>query len=152
MNRGASMSGMDIRGQGIGAGAAFGDRGDVARLRSNLGYQRQAGEALSNLHYGALKDARGTARQLSQDRQTSAGLFGKTSLANLGIGRDKVASRFGAYEGDRKYQDRDRGFDFNQWQKKQDFPFKKLSLGSSFFSGMPIEEKGMTQQPASGGK
>jgi len=152
MNRGASMSGMDIRGQGIGAGAAFGDRADLARLRSNLGYQRQAGDALTKLHYGALRDARGTARQLRQDRETSAGRFGQTALSNLGIGKDKYASRLGSFRDDRAYQDRDLGVAYKDWLDEKNFPWKKLQYGSSLFSGMPIEEKGMSQQPASGGK
>jgi len=152
MNQGASMSGMDIRGQGIGAGAAFGDRGDVARLRSNLGYQREAGDALSKLHYGALRDARKTARGLQEGREISAGRFGKTALEQLGIGTDKITSRFGAYKGDRDYKDRDLNVAYKDWQAKKNFPYKNLSLGSSFFGGMPIEEKGYSQQPASGGK
>jgi len=152
MNRGASMSGMDIRGQGIGAGAAFGDRGDVARLRSNLGYQRQAGEALSNLHYGALRDARSSARQLQQDRLGAAGKYGSTAIQKLGVGGQKLASRYGGFKDDRSYKDRDLGFDYKQWQDKQNFPYKQLGFGSGIYSGMPFEEKVSTVQPASGGK
>jgi len=152
MNRGASMSGMDLTGQQNFGGTGGGDRADLARLSSNLGYQRTAGDALSNLHYGALKDARSSARQLNLDRQTSAGNYGKTALANLGIGTDKVNSRFGAFKSDRDYQDRDLGFDYQDWLNEKNWDWKKLSYGSNLFSGMPIEEKGMTQQPASGGK
>ena len=152
MNRGASMSGMDLTGQQNFGGTGGGDRADLARLSSNLGYSEKAGDALSNLHYNALKDARSSARQLNLDRQTSAGNFGKTALANLGIGTDKVSSQFGAFKSDRDYQDRDLGFDYQDWKDKKNWDWKKLSYGSNLFTGMPIEEKGMTQQPASGGK
>jgi len=152
MNRGASMSGMDLRSKGIGAGGAFGDRGEVARLQSNLGYSEKAGDALTNLHYGALRDARGTARQLHGDRLSAAGKFGNTALTNLGIGKDKYASRLGSFRDDRRYQDRDLNVDYQDWKDKKNWDWKKLSAGSNLFSGMPIEEKGMTQQPASGGK
>ena len=54
--------------------------------------------------------------------------------------------------GDRAYQDRDLGVAYKDWQDKKNWDWKKLGLGSQLFSGMPIEEKGMTQQPASGGK
>ena len=152
MNRGASMSGMDLTGKQNFGGTGGGDRADLARLRSNLGYSEKAGDALSNLHYGALKDARSSARQLNLDRQVSAGNYGKTALANLGIGTDKYASRLGAFKDDRKYRDRDLGVDYQDWKDRKNWDWKKLSAGSNLFSGMPIEEKGMTQQPASGGK
>ena len=152
MNRGASMSGMDLTGQQNFGGTNWSDRADLARLSSNLGYQRTAGDALSNLHYGALKDARSSARQLNLDRQTSAGNYGKTALANLGIGTDKVNSRFGAFKSDRDYRDRDLDVPYRDWKDRKNWDWKKLSAGSNLFTGMPIEEKGMTQQPASGGK
>ena len=152
MNRGASMSGMDLAGKQNFGGTGGGDRADLARLSSNLGYSEKAGDALSKLHYGALRDARSSARQLNLDRQTSAGLFGKTALANLGIGTDKYASRLGSFRDDRKYLDRDLDFDYQDWKDKKNWDWKKLSAGSNLFSGMPIEEKGMTQSPASGGK
>ena len=152
MNRGASMSGMDLTGQQNFGGTGGGDRADLARLRSNLGYSEKAGDALTKLHYGALRDARGTARQLRSDRETSAGRFGQTALANLGIGKDKYASRLGSFRDDRKYRDRDLGVAYKDWQAKKNWDWNKLSAGSKLFSGMPIEEKGMTQQPASGGK
>jgi hypothetical protein len=148
----ASMSGMDLKGQQNFGGTANTDRADLARLRSNLGYSEKAGAALSNLHYGALRDARGTARGLRSDRETSAGRFGQTALSNLGIGTDKYASRLDSFRGDRKYRDRDLGVAFKDWQDEKNFPYKKLGLGSSLFGNMPIEEKGMTQEPASGGK
>ena len=152
MNRGASMSGMDLTGKQNFGGTGGGDRADIARLRSNLGYSEKAGDALTKLHYGALRDARSTARGLQEGRETSAGRFGQTALANLGIGKDKYASRLGSFRDDRKYRDRDLGVAYKDWQDKMNFPYKKLGLGSSLFSGMPIEEKGMSQQPASGGK
>ena len=152
MNRGAAGSGMDLTGQQNFGGTGGGDRADLARLSSNLGYSEKAGDALSNLHYGALRDARSSARQLNLDRQTSAGNYGKTALANLGIGTDKYASRLGAFKSDRDYQDRDLGFDYQDWKDRKNWDWKKLSAGSNLFSGMPIEEKGMTTQPASGGK
>ena len=152
MNRGASMSGMDLKGNQNFGGTANTDRADLARLSSNLGYSEKAGDALTKLHYGALKDARSSARQLNLDRQTSAGNFGKTALSNLGIGKDKYASRLGSFRGDRKYRDRDLGVGYQDWKDKKNWDWKKLSAGSNLFSGMPIEEKGMTSQPASGGK
>jgi len=152
MNRGASMSGMNLTGQQNFGGTGGGDRADLARLSSNLGYSEKAGDALSNLHYNALKDARSSARQLNLDRQTSAGNYGKTALANLGIGTDKVNSRLGAFKSDRDYQDRDLDATYKDWLNKKNWDWKKLSYGSNLFTGMPIEEKGMTQQPASGGK
>ena len=152
MNRGASMSGMDLTGKQNFGGTGGGDRADLARIGSNLGYSEKAGDALSNLHYGALKDARGSARQLNLDRQTSAGNYGKTALANLGIGKDKYASRLGSFRDDRKYKDRDLNVLYKDWEDKKNWDWKKLSAGSNLFSGMPMEEKGMTQSPASGGK
>ena len=152
MNRGASMSGMDLTGSQNFGGTANTDRADLARLSSNLGYSEKAGDALSNLHYGALRDARGTARQLHGDRQSAAGRFENTALTNLGIGKDKYASQLGAFKDDRGYQDRDLNVGFQNWKDKKNWDWKKLSAGSNLFSGMPIEEKGMTTQPASGGK
>jgi len=152
MNRGASMSGMDLTGTQNFGGTGGGDRADLARLSSNLGYQRQAGEALTGLHFGALRDARSTARGLRSDRETSAGRFGNTALQNLGIGKDKYASQLGAFQEDRSYQDRDKAWDYKNWQDQMNYPWKKLSYASNMFSSMPIEEKVMTQQPASGGK
>ena len=152
MNRGASMSGMDLTGQQNFGGTGGGDRADLARLSSNLGYQRTAGDALSNLHYNALKDARSSARQLNLDRQTSAGRFGQTALSNLGIGKDKYASRLGSFRDDRAYRDRDLDVPYRDWLGKKNWDWNKLSAGSNLFTGIPIEEKGMTQQPASGGK
>ena len=151
-NRLASMSGMDLTGRQNFGGTANTDRADLALLGSNLGYAEKASDALTKLNYGAYRDAQGTARQLRSDRETSAGRFGNTALQNLGIGKDKYASKVDAFKGDRAYQDRDRGFDYKEWQEKKNFPWKRLQFGSGMFSGMPIEEKGMTQQPASGGK
>jgi hypothetical protein len=152
MNRGASMSGMDLTGSQNFGGTGGGDRADLARLSSNLGYSEKAGDALTNLHYGALKDARGTARQLHGDRQGAAGRYANTALTNLGIGKDKYASRLGAFKDDRAFQDRDLNVGFENWKDKKNWDWKKLSAGSNLFGGMPIEEKGMTTQPASGGK
>ena len=152
MGRLASQSGMDLTGKQNFGGTGGGDRADLARLQSNLGYHRQGVEALTKWRYGARKDALDRARQLRQDRETSAGRFGQTALSNLGIGTDKVASRFGAYKSDRDYQDRDLKFDYQDWKDKKNWDWKKLQYGSSLFGNMPIEEKGMTQEPASGGK
>jgi hypothetical protein len=152
MNRGAAGSGMDLTGKQNFGGTGGGDRADLARLSSNLAYSEKAGDALSNLHFGALRDARGTARQLRSDRETSAGRFGQTALQGLGIGRDKYASRLSSFRDDRKYRDRDLGVAFKDWEDEKNFPYKKLGLGSSLLGNMPIEEKGMSQQPASGGK
>ena len=152
MNRGASMSGMDLTAKAHGLGAFGGDRGDVTRGLSNRGYLEAAGDQISKLRYGALRDARNTARGLQEGRETSAGRFGQSALANLGIGEKGVSSRFGAFKGDRDYQDRDLGVTYKNWLDKKNDPWKKLSYASGMFSGMPIEEKGMTQSPASGGK
>ena len=152
MGRLASQSGMDLKGQQNFGGTADTDRADLARLGSNLGYHRQGGEALTKLRYGARKDALTRARELRQDRETSAGKFGQTALQGLGIGKDKYASRLGSFRDDRGYQDRDLGVAYKGWQDRKNWDWNKLQRGSSLFSGMPIEEKGMTTQPASGGK
>ena len=156
MNRGASMSGMDLTGKQNFGGTGGGDRADIARLRSNLGYSEKAGDALSNLHYGALRDARGTARQLRQDRETSAGRFGSTALQKLGVGTGGLDKRYstslGAFTKDREYGDRDLKQKRYEWEQEQNFPYKQLAFGSGLYSGMPFEEKVVSNQPASGGK
>ena len=156
MNRGASMSGMDLTGKQNFGGTGGGDRADLARLRSNLGYSEKAGDALSNLHYGALRDARGTARQLRQDRETSAGRFGSTALQKLGVGTGGLDKRYstslGAFTKDREYGDRDLKQARYEWEQKQNFPYKQLGFGTGLYSGMPFEEKVATTAPASGGK
>ena len=156
MNRGASMSGMDLNKQAfsLGAGGTH-DRGGTSgteRLRSNLGYHKQAGDALTKLHYGAYEGALDRARALRQDRETSAGRYGQTALQNLGIGTQKIGSQLGSFRDDRKYRDRDLDVDYQNWKSEKEFPWKRLSYGSNLLQGMPIEEKGMTTQPASGGK
>ena len=152
MNRGASMSGMDLTGSQNFGGTANTDRADLARLSSNLGYSEKAGDALTNLHYGALKDARGTARQLHGDRQGAAGRYANTALSNLGIGRDKYSSQIDAFGRDRAFGDRGLAYDKKMWDEKQNYPNKQLAFGSGLFSGMPFEEKVVSNQPASGGK
>ena len=156
MSQLASKSGMNITGNAWGSDAggthSRGGTSGTARLQSNLGYHQQAGDALTKLHYGAYKDAQDRARLLQQDRLGAAGRFGQTALTNLGIGREKFGSQVGAFRDDRAYQDRDLDFEYKQHLEEMNFPWKKLSFGSNMFSGMPIEEKGMTQQPASGGK
>ena len=152
MNRGASMSGMDIRGKANLGHTAFGDREFGQKELTNQNYLSTAGDALSKLNFGAYNNALDRARQLNLDRQSAAGRFGNTALTNLGIGKDKYASRLGAFKGDRAYQDRDLGVDYQDWLDKKNWDWKKLGAGSNLFAGMPIEEKGMTQQPASGGK
>ena len=156
MNRGASMSGMDLNTQAfsLGAGGTH-DRGGTSgtqRLLSNQNYMSQAGDALTKLNFGAYQDALNRARQLRQDRETSAGRYGQTALQNLGIGTQKIGSQMGAFRDDRGYQDRDLDVAYQDWKSEKEFPWKKLQYGSSLLQGMPIEEKGMTQQPASGGK
>ena len=86
MNRGAAGSGMDLTGKQNFGGTNWSDRSDLARIGSNLGYSEKAGDALSKLHYGALKDARSSARQLQQDRLGAAGLYEGTALEKLGVG------------------------------------------------------------------
>ena len=156
MNRGASMSGMDINRAALGSFAggthSRGGTGGTARLQSNLGFHEQAGDALTKLHYGAYQGALDRAGQLRRDRETSAGRFGQTALANLGIGKDKFGSQLGAFRPEREDRQRDLDFEYKKHLERMNFPWKKLDFGSRLFSGMPIEEKGMTQQPASGGK
>mgnify|MGYP003652588356 CR=1 FL=1 len=152
LNRGASMSGMDIRGKANLGGTAFGDREFGQKELTNQNYLSTAGDALSKLNFGAYNNALNRARQLNLDRQNAAGRYGAGVLTNLGIGREKLGQRAGAFRDARAFQDRDLATKYKDWQDKQNFQYKKLGLGSSLFSGMPIEEKGMTQQPASGGK
>tara|TARA_R100000750_G_scaffold14004_1_gene9168 strand:+ start:724 stop:1707 length:984 start_codon:yes stop_codon:yes gene_type:complete len=156
MNRGASMSGMDLTGKQNFGGTGGGDRADLARLSSNLGYSEKAGDALSNLHYGALKDARSSARQLQQDRLGAAGLYEGTALEKLGVGTRGLDKRYstslGAYGEDRAFGDRGLAYDKKMWDERQNYPLKQLAFGSGLFSGMPFEEKVVSNQPASGGK
>jgi len=156
MNRGASMSGMDITGSAWGSGAggthSRGGTSGTARLQSNLGYHKQAGDALSKLHYDALRDARGTARGLRDDRLRAAQGYGSTALANLGIGKDKYASQFGAFKDERGDRQRDLDWNYKQWLDEKNDPYKKFSWGTGNWGTMPFEEKVVTSQPASGGK
>ena len=156
MNRGASMSGMDLNKQALFAGAggthSRGGTGGTQRLLSNQNYMSQAGDALTKLNFGAYQDALNRARTLRQDRETSAGRYGQTALQNLGIGTQKIGSQLGSFRDDRKYRDRDLDVDYQNWKSEKEFPWKRLSYGSNLLQGMPIEEKGMTTQPASGGK
>ena len=156
MNRGASMSGMDLTGQAHGSGAFGGDRALVARNMSNLGYQRQAGDALTNLHYGAYTGSLDRARQSQQDRLAAAHGYGSTVMTDLGIGTEgldkKYKTSMEAYGADRAFGDRGLDFDYKQWQDKQNYPWKQFGALTGLYSGMPFEEKVVTSNTSSGGK
>ena len=160
MNRGASMSGMDINRAALGSFAggthSRGGTGGTARLQSNLGYHQQAGDALSKLHYGAYRDAQNRARTLQQDRLGAAGRYGNEIGRELGFrtgGLDKhYSTSLGAFGKDREYLDRDLGVDYQDWKDKKNWDWKKLGFGAGIYSGLPFEEKVVSQQPASGGK
>lgn len=156
MNRGASMSGMDLNAAAqdsfAGGTHSRGGTSGTQRRLQNQNYMSQAGDALTKLNFGAYQDALNRARQLNLDKQTSAGRYGQTALQNLGIGTQKIGSQMGAFRDDRGYQDRDLDVSYQDWKSEKEFPWKKLQYGSNLLQGIPIEEKGMTQQPASGGK
>tara|TARA_B100000686_G_scaffold353271_1_gene458224 strand:+ start:1150 stop:2022 length:873 start_codon:yes stop_codon:yes gene_type:complete len=156
MNRGASMSGMDLNASALGSFAggthSRGGTSGTQRLLQNQNYMSQAGDALTKLNFGAYQDALNRAGQLRQARETSAGRYGQTALQNLGIGQQGVASRYGAFRDERGDRQRDLDLAYKNWLDEKNFDIKKLGLGSQLFANMPMEEKVVTQQPASGGK
>lgn len=156
MNELASMQGMVNRTNQVGSDTAWGDRATMQDMYGKQNYLSAAGSQLANLNFGAYQDSLNRARQLQLDRQGAAGRYGQTALQNLGIGTgglDKhYSTSLGAFGQDRDYQDRDKGWDYKMWSDKQNYPFKKLAYASGLYSGMPFEEKTITQQPASGGK
>ena len=156
MGRGASMAGMNLAPGANQAGVRGYDRDLVARDLSNQNYLSQAGNQLAQLNMGAYNRALQQARTLQQDKLSAAQGYGNTVMTDLGIGTgglDKhYSTAFGGFKQDRDYQDRDLGFDYKMWQDKQNYPFKKLAFSSGLYSGMPFEEKVVSQQPASGGK
>ena len=156
MNEAASMSGMINRGREIGGGTAWSDRSGLQDMWGKQNYLSAAGDQLGRMNMSAYSNALDRARGLNVDRQTSAGLYGRTVLDDLGLGTgglDKTyATSLGAFGQDRAYQDRDLAFDKKMWDEEQNYPFKKLAYSSGLYSGMPFEEKVITQQPGSSGK
>ena len=163
MTEAASRMGMINRGNEVTGGTAWGDRAPMLDMYGRQNYLTAAGDQLSKMNLGAYQDSLNRARQLNLDQQGAAGRYassrkdyGNTALQNLGIGTgglDKhYSTSLGAYGQDREYQDRDKGWAYKQWQDEQNYPFKKLAYSSGLYSGMPFEEKTITQQPASGGK
>ena len=152
MNEAATMSGMINRGHQVGGGTAFGDRAYMQDMWGKENYLSAAGDQLGKMNLGAYQDSLNRARTLQQDRLGAAGLYGNTVMTDLGIGRQGQASRFGAFQQDRGYQDRDKAYDRQMHYERENDPYKKLAFNTGIFSSMPFDEKVVTQQPASGGK
>ena len=91
-----------------------------------------------------------------QDRLGAAGRYGNEIGRELGFrtgGLDKhYSTSLGAFGKDREYLDRDLGVDYQDWKDKKNWDWKKLGFGAGIYSGLPFEEKVVSQQPASGGK
>jgi len=96
------------------------------------------------------------ARGLNIDKLNAAGRYGGTVMQDLGLGTgglDKTYSTsLGAFGKDRAYGDRDLLTKKKAWDARENYPYKNLAFTSGIYSGMPFEEKVVTQQPASGGK
>ena len=167
MNEAATKQGMINRGHQIGGGAAWGDRSTLQDITNNQSYLTATGDVLGKMNMGAYDRARSDALSLKRGREGSAGLYSDAVMRDLGLGTgslDKTyATRFGAYGKDRAYADRDLAWDKKkfddkfdwkkkQWDAKENYPYKNLAFSSGIFSGMPFDEKVVTNQPASGGK
>ena len=152
MNEAATMSGMINRGHQVGGGTAFGDRAYMQDIWGKQNYLSAAGDQLGKMNLAAYQDSLNRARTLQQDRLGAAGLYGNTVLQDLGIGTQGQASRFGAFQQDRGYQDRDKAWAKKMHDDRENYPYKNLAFASGIFSGMPFDEKVVTQQPAAGGK
>ena len=156
MTEAATRSGMINRGHQIGGGAAWGDRAGLQDSWNNQNYLSAAGDQLGKMNMGAYNRALGDAFSLKQGREGSAGLYSDAVMRNLGIGTgslDKTYStKLGAYGKDRAYKDRDLAYNKKMHDDKENYPYKNLAFTSGIYSGMPFDEKVVTNQPASGGK
>jgi len=156
MNEAATNQGMINRGHQIGGGAAWGDRSFLQDSTNNQNFLNATGDQLGKMNMSAYNNSLDRASGLNTNRLNAAGRYGDTVMQDLGIGMgglDKTyATSLGAFGKDRAYQDRDLATAKKDWDAKENFDWKKLGFGSGIFSGMPFDEKVVTNQPASGGK
>ena len=156
MNEAATTQGMINRGHQIGGGAAWGDRSFLQDATNNQNFLTATGDVLGKMNLGAYDRARSDALSLKRGREGSAGLYSDAVMQDLGIGTgglDKTYStRLGAFGKDRAYLDRDLLTKKKDWDAKENYPYKNLAYASGIYSGMPFDEKVVTNQPGSGGK
>jgi hypothetical protein len=152
MREQASKQGMINRGRQIGGGAAFGDRSYLQDSLNNQNYLSAAGDQLGKMNMSAYRESLDRARGLNIDRQSAAGRYGNTVMQDLGIGRQGQASRSGAFQQDRSYKDKDLSTLKKRHDARENYPYKNLAFASGIYSGMPFDEKVVTNEPASGGK
>jgi len=156
MNEAATRQGMINRGHQIGGGAAWGDRSTLQDITNNQSYLTATGDVLGKMNMGAYDRARSDALSLKRGREGSAGLYSDAIMRDLGLGTgslDKTYSTsLGAYGKDRAYLDKDLLTKKKAWDAKENYPYKNLAFSSGIYSGMPFDEKVVTNQPASGGK
>ena len=156
MNEAASNQGMINRGHQIGGGAAWGDRSTLQDSWNERNYLSAAGDQLGKMNMSAYNNALDRVGSLNVNKLNAASRYGDTVMQDLGLGTgslDKTyATRFGAFGKDRAYQDRDLLTKKKAWEDKENYPYKNLAFASGIYSGMPFDEKVVTNQPASGGK
>jgi hypothetical protein len=156
MNEAATTQGMINRGHQIGGGAAWGDRSFLQDATNNQNFLTATGDVLGKMNLGAYDRAVKDALSLRKGREDSAGRYSDAVMRDLGLGTgslDKTyATRFGAYGKDRAYKDRDLETLEKAHYKKENYPYKNLAYASGIYSGMPFDEKVVTNQPATGGK
>ena len=152
MTEAATRSGMINRGNQIGGGTAWSDRSRMQDSWNNQNYLSAAGDQLGKMNMGAYNNALDRVGSLNANKLNAAGRYGNTVMQDLGIGTQGLSSKLGGYSADRSYLDRDNKWDKKLWDDEQNYPFKKLAYSSGLYSGMPFEEKVVSNQPASGGK
>ena len=156
MNEAASKQGMINRRHQIGGGAAWGDRSTLQDITSDQSFLTATGDVLGKMNMGAYDRARSDALSLKRGREGSAGLYSDAVMRDLGLGTgslDKTyATKFGAFGKDRAYKDRDLLTAKKDWDARENYPYKNLAYASGIYSGMPFDEKVVTNEPASGGK
>jgi hypothetical protein len=156
MNEAATNQGMINRGHQIGGGAAWGDRSVLQDSTNNQNFLNATGDVLGKMNMSAYNNALDRTSGLNTTKLNAAGRYGDTVMQDLGLGTgslDKTyGTQFGAFGKDRAYQDRDLATAKKDWDAKENFDWKKLGFGAGVFSGMPFDEKVVTNEPASGGK
>jgi hypothetical protein len=104
------------------------------------------------MNMSAYNNALDRVGSLNTNKLNAAGRYGNTVMQDLGIGRQGQASRFGAFQQDRSYKDKDLATLKKRHEDRENYPYKNLAFASGIYSGMPFDEKVVTSEPASGGK
>ena len=151
-----SKSNMNNQSSAFSSGAGGSSRVNFANQAQNEALIRGAGDAIGNLKYKNYTDSLNMARTANQDRMTGATSYGNYVNQDLGLGVGGLDKDFGtkmsAFAQDRSNQQQDLDFGFEEWGRKQMFPWTKLSFGGNLIGGLPLEQKTAVQQPATGGK